>query len=371
MAVRVTSEEITELKADPSPVQVAVNDHQPLTVYGKALTSGLQEMFPQPDLKIASRKTDTVDVIGGEDVYGKAVGSDTINVAWRDKLKIDVPVNVAANVLSGLEIRPHDQTISPGQQFTYEVSAMRGSNRVILTPADGVRLSVTDPAVAGVVSGTMVQGAAPGQTKVIADYGGQKAEGVLNVVPAGEMAVTGVGVGTDNIYDDHGGGRVLIDGGGSRIIPAGKVVGLVFEPHTYQQGVQALPQTAKLLRQYENGGFDDVSNDPNVKVTEPNAAVVKIEKVDGGWKIIPVAPGTTKMTALLDGQSADMAIIMLGDGDIASNHPGVPAGRLKVPDTVSLWPGETQVIPASIDPGGGQPLTPVEATVKPPTARES
>ena len=74
----------------------------------------------------------------------------------------------------------------------------------------------------------MVQGAAPGQTKVIADYGGQKAEGVLNVVPAGEMAVTGVGVGTDNIYDDHGGGRVLIDGGGSRIIPAGKVVGLVF-----------------------------------------------------------------------------------------------------------------------------------------------
>ena len=59
--------------------------------------------------------------------------------------KIDVPVNVAANVLSGLEIRPHDQTISPGQQFTYQVSAMRGSNRVILTPADGVRLSVTVP----------------------------------------------------------------------------------------------------------------------------------------------------------------------------------------------------------------------------------
>ena len=76
--------------------------------------------------------------------------------------------------------------------------------------------------------------------------------------------------------------------------------------------------------------------------------------------------GTTKMTALLDGQSADMAIIMLGDCDIASNHPGVPAGRLKVPDTVSLWPGETQVIPASIDPGGGQPLTPVEATVTAP-----
>ena len=101
------------MKADPSPVQVAVNDHQPLKVYGKALTSGLQEMFPQPDLKIASRKTDTVDVIGGEDVYGKAVGSDTINIALRDKLKIDVPVNVAANVLSGLEIRPHDQTINP------------------------------------------------------------------------------------------------------------------------------------------------------------------------------------------------------------------------------------------------------------------
>ena len=51
-----------------------------------------------------------------------------------------------------------------------------------------------------------------------------------------------------------------------------------------------MPQTAKLLRQYENGGFDDVSNDPNVKVTEPKAEVARIEKVDGGWKVIPVAP---------------------------------------------------------------------------------
>ena len=79
----------------------------------------------------------------------------------------------------------------------------------------------------------------------------------------------------------------------------------------------------------------------------------------------PRRAGTTKMTALLDGQSADMAIIMLGDGDIASNHPGVPAGRLKCP--IRFRSGRAKRNDPGVNrSGGGQPLTPVEATVTAP-----
>ena len=51
----------------------------------------------------------------------KAVGEDTIDVAWRDKLKIDVPVNVAANAITDLQISSHDKRSTPARQFTYEV----------------------------------------------------------------------------------------------------------------------------------------------------------------------------------------------------------------------------------------------------------
>lgn len=367
--VEVTKEEITELTANPAALVMAAGDHAHLQVFGRAQTSGLKEMFPQPDLKVVPQKGGIVDVIGGEDVQAKAVGKDLIDVSWRDKLKIAVPVEVASNAISGLEISPPNQTINTGQAVTYAVSAMRGGNRVILTPEDGVRLNVTDLSVASVASGTTVVATGPGPTKVVADFGGQKAEAILNVTlgtPGGMPIGNGVNVITDGVVYGGDGRRVVIgDGtiiGGIR--PAGKVVGLAFEPPIYRAGVQAMPQTAKLLRQYENGGFDDVSNDPNVTVTDPKSAVASIEKVDGGWKVSPKAPGMTKITATLDGQTAGMAIDINGD----AAPVGPIAGQLVVePRMLSLWSGETQAIGnAVIDPGGGQAPILVEATVKAP-----
>ena len=92
--------------ADPPALEMAAGDHQHLQVFGRAATSGLKEMFPQPDLKVAPQKGGTVDVIGGEDVQAKAIGEDTIDVSWRDKLKIAVPVKVAANTITDLQITP-------------------------------------------------------------------------------------------------------------------------------------------------------------------------------------------------------------------------------------------------------------------------
>ena len=76
-------------------------------------------MFPQTDLKVAPQKCGTVDVIGGEDVQAKAVGEDTIDIAWRDKLKIAVPVKVAANVVTDLQIAPTPKRRSTSAQAVH------------------------------------------------------------------------------------------------------------------------------------------------------------------------------------------------------------------------------------------------------------
>ena len=226
-------------------------------------------------------------------------------------------------------------------------------------------MNVTDPMVASVASGTTVLARAPGQTKVVADFGGQKAEAILNVTPGdpSQVAIVDRGI----ISSDPGLGGVVI--GQCLIRPAGRVVGLSFEPPFYRAGVQAMPQTAKLLRQYENGGFDDVSNDANVKIADPKPDVVKVEKVAGGWKVSPVAPGMTKMSATLDGQTASMAIEFMGD----AAPGGAIAGELKVDPSTVLEPlvGRDKANQRRIDPGGGQLPCRSPSQSKPPTARAS
>ena len=86
--------------------------------------------------------------------------------------------------------------------------------------------------------------------------------------------------------------------GVTTITPSGNVVGLKFDPDRYLAGTQAVPLTTKLLRQYSDGSFDDVSNDPGVQITKPaKDGIAKMEKIDGGWKITPVGPGLTVVTA--------------------------------------------------------------------------
>ena len=363
--LEVTNEEIKELTADPAREDLVVGEVKPLRVFGRADRSGIKELFQQPDLKAAPRKPDVAEV-AGDIVRGKAVGEDTIDVALRDKLKLEVPAKVTENTIAGLQIDPKDFTINTNQGKTYEVTAMRGGNRVILTERDGVQLNVTDPGVAEVATGTTVISRGPGQTKVVATLGGEKAEAVLNVTeaPPGELPAgrEGVIAGGDYFYD-RGGHRIVVGGEHivSEIKPAGKAVALQWEPPLFQKGVQAIPQNAQLHRRYENGGFDDVSNDPKVQITtQPDAAVAKMEKVDGGWKISPVAPGQTKAVATLDGMTAEMAIEINGDA-----AAGPIAGTLLVnPSTLTLWSGETAVIAgAEVDPGNGQSQIPVKVKI--------
>jgi hypothetical protein len=356
--VEVTNEEITDLVVDPVGLEMAVGDHQHLGIFGRAPTSNLKEMFPQPDLQVVPRSANTVNVIGGEDVLAIGVGADTIDATWRGKLKVAVPVKVGANTISGLQIAPSPATIYPGQGIPYQVSALRGGNRVILTPADGLQLNVTNPAVANVVSGTTVQAMKPGVTGVVANFGGQKVEATLNVTPA----VAGV-------VPQPGPFVIAVDHPGTTVVAGRRAAGLVFEPPLYRAGLNALPQTAKLFRQNENGTVDPVSDDPNVKITaEPNPGIATIKKVDGGWEVHHVGPGLTKMSATLNGQSADMGIDIMSGAGIGEVQAGTIAGRLVVDpaSVLELWSGETKPISGYIDPGGGLPFVPVQVTVKAP-----
>ncbi len=366
--LEVTNDEIKELTADPVAEELAVNEAKLLRVFGRADRSGLKEMFPQPDLKAAPQKPDVVDVVG-DIVRGKSVGEDTIDVAWRDRLKFEVPTKVTANTITGLQIDPPQCTINTSQGKTYEVTGMRGGNRVILTERDGVQLGIFDPNVAAWAAGTTVISKAAGQTRVVATLGGEKAEATLNVTvaPPGQLTIAQPGVITDgNIYGP--GGRVIRVGAGtivSGIRPSGSVVGLRFEPDRYLAGVQAMPLTTKLYRQYENGGFDDVSDDANVKIAQnADPSIAKMEKVNGGWRISPVAPGQTSAAASFNGQTASLSIEINGEGGAT-----LPvSGTLVVnPGTISLWSGQTAVIGgAMIDPGNGQPPIPVKVKLTAP-----
>ena len=104
-----------------------------------------------------------------------------------------------------------------------------------------------------------------------------------------------------------------------------------------------------------------MSNDPSVQITaQPNSAIAKMDKVDGGWKISPVAPGQTKAVATLDGMTAEMQIEINGDAPVGQDCRQL----LLNPSAIALWSGETAVIAgAEVDPGDGRPHIPVKVRI--------
>jgi hypothetical protein len=364
-SLEVVDEDITEILADPADVQMPVGGDGPVSIFGRAKTPGLKELFPQEGLKVVPNKSGVVELLGTEVVRGKAEGEDALAVSLNDKLKTQVAVKVLANAVGNLQIDPVVKTITTNEGITYEVTGIRGGQRVILTAQDGVQLKIADNNVAEVADGLTVTAKAPGTTKVIATFGGERAEATLNVVPGGAIqGLPGVGVlrGGERIVTD--GGRDVIVGGVDplEIKPAGNPVGLVFRPDVYMAGVQALPETAKVLEQYENGGFKDVTNDPNLQLTVPNEKIAKMEKdkTDAGLKISPVGPGLTTLSGSYNGQVAKMRIEING-GDTIGGLTGTLVG---LPQSLRLASGEAQALPpAEIDPGPGQAHIPVEVKV--------
>jgi len=194
-SIAVDNNPITELIVEPSQIAMGVGDRARLTVLGRS-ASGLRELFPQAQLKMTVGGTSpaAIRVVGSQHVDGVGPGSATVRVAWADKFQRETLVTVSDAAWSGLVIDPGAATVHPGQQLGYTVTGVRGGQRRVIQPGDGLRISVADPAVAQVAADGVVRALNPGRTRVTAQVGDARAEAALDVVsgsgPAGVIIDT-------------------------------------------------------------------------------------------------------------------------------------------------------------------------------------
>ena len=134
---------------------------------------------------------------------------------------------VVAEPITELRLEPVEATIHPGQGILYQVTGMRGGQRRVLGPQDGIRLSIVDGAVASPIGGTAVQGEGPGRTEILARVG-QQAQAILHVT-SGEgvpQAVVEVLPGVGGCSRGNGPRRGVLDADGvHRIQPVVRPVG--------------------------------------------------------------------------------------------------------------------------------------------------
>ena len=183
-AITVDNEPITDVLVEPSHLELAPGDRARLRVLGRS-ASGIHELFPQDRLKMTSGGANpgAIRIVGSQHVDGVSPGSATVEVAWAGKFRREASVTVSGAAWSGLAIDPAAATIHPGQQLAYTVTGVRGGQRRVISPEDGLKLSVTDPSVATATAGGAVLGNTAGRTSVVAQVGSERAEAVLNVVP--------------------------------------------------------------------------------------------------------------------------------------------------------------------------------------------
>ena len=194
--VTVNNEEITQLSAEPGQLDMSLGDIRQVQVLGRA-ACGIHEMFPQADLKLSAggSKPEAISISGFDQVHAVAEGIAAVDIQWRGKLNAQVPVTVANNFWTDLHIEPGHAVVHPGEALRYEVTAMKGGQRRVLGPEDGVQLAVSDRGVAQVLDGINVGAKQEGRTSVIAKLGPLAAEAALDVT-SGERIVSGDRIGS-------------------------------------------------------------------------------------------------------------------------------------------------------------------------------
>jgi len=250
-AIAVDNSPITELIVEPSHIEVAVGDRARLRVLGRS-ASGIHELFPQDELNMTCRGTNpnVMGIVGSQHVEGYNPGTATVEVEWAGKFKREVSVTVFAPAWSGLAIDPAAATIHPGQAIAYTVTGVRGGQRRVVRPEDGLKLSVADPSVAQVSAGNVVRGAGAGQTRVVAQLGAQTAEAPLSVAPGsglwdivvdtpGPAVIVTSPDGTADLVGRHG---VIFSPWDPRLYSGGSIIRPSVEPRS----VTAIPPSDTL-----------------------------------------------------------------------------------------------------------------------------
>ncbi len=386
--VMVSDEPITELIVEPPALVLSTGDVATLRIMGRA-ASGTHLLFPQTALTISAggRDPGAVGIEGISDVRAIHPGQADVTVQWQPtNLSRQVPVTVADNPWHDLRIDPGHAAIHPNQPLVYQVTGMRGGQRRVLGPEDGVELFVTDPNVAGPAGNMTVVAKQPGTTQVVARLGSQQAAATLDVVTGtgvvgGDVLVTGpggvtvygpgggyVGPGRDYWIDDYriwDGERWIINP--DYVVRAGPVEGLRFERELLRLAPDSPPTLVRVFEVLADGSDGrEVTADPNLEITQPPDTVT-VEMTESGPMIRPTGPlGETTVGAKLGTLLANTPmLISVGEG-----LPG--AARLVVsPDPLVLWRGEAGTFDSVLlDPGGGLPMRSVPYTVAPAVGQD-
>ena len=396
--VSVNSEPITELILDPPAMNLGVGDLQPLRILGRAAT-GTHELFEQSDLRVttAGPNPQAIALVGENQVDALSPGQAAVAVEWQNRLSAQAPVSVTNNPLTALRIDPAVATIHPGQPLVYQVTAMRGGELRVLGPEHGVKLFVSNDAVATPIGGMAVQGRRPGRTAVVAQVGSQQAEASLDVVP-GTAAV-----GSDIILGP--GGTAIIDGGGttyygpgggyysggsggwvdgvwrddvivrdgSRTViggpdyvdgvyhaPTADAVELRFVPEVLRLAPDSPPTPIRVFEVLPGEVLGrEVTTSPDLEVG-PSTNIAAATKTETGVVVGPRAAGQTFLGAKLGLLTAKPLLVQVGDVVVGR-------GRLIVsPNPLTIWSAETGTFDhVMLDPGGGLPPRAVDYRVAP------
>ena len=360
--ITVNSEEIAELVVDPPRIDMSIGDVARPRFLGRA-ASGTHELYPQPDLTVTAGGLNpaAIRISGPNEVTGAAEGQAALNVGWKNRLTAQAPVSVTNSPWSGLALEPANAAVYPGQAIAYQVTAMRGGQRRVLGPESGVQLFTGNQSVAEATGGLTVAAKNPGQTTVVAEIGGARAETTLNVL-AGVPAVTDIAAGPTGYLvrpgHRHGrwiGGRWVERGGGIDVgadltgIPRAGVGGLRFVPDVVRMGANTPAQPVRVVEVLADGSLGrDVSADPGLELTEP-PSVVKVEKTANGPLLRPIGVGQTRVGARLGTLTADPLLVEVGDRMAGT-------ARLEViPDPLTVWSGEEgRPTAVRVVPGPGQ-----------------
>ncbi|MDY0168223.1 MAG: hypothetical protein RBS80_16865 [Thermoguttaceae bacterium] len=386
--VRVNEHPIEAIALDPARLDLIPGDTARIRVLGRA-PSGTHELFPQESLRVTTggASPSAIRISGGEVVEAAAPGEAAVEAAWQGRLKAQAPVSVTKDAWSDLVLEPGRSTVHPGHGLVYQLSAIRGGQRRVLTAADGVELYPADSNVAQSAGDMAVVAMAPGRTAVVARLGAAQAEALLDVVPGsgpgssdvvvgpgGRDVVYGPGYGYYGVEPGGRWVRRVIRGPGTTVVegipgvigrttvdaPAAGVVGLRFIPDVLRLPLGSPGARAQVVEVLADGSLGgNVSNHPMLEISEPGDPAT-VEKTEDGPVFRPVAAGQTRVGARLGPVTADPLLISVGEGFAGG------ARLVVTPNPLPLWTGQEGSFGAvAVDPGDGQTLMEVDYQVQP------
>lgn len=328
-------------------MKMSVGDKGNLFISGRS-ASGLRPLFPQPDLRV-NVEGNSVQMQGIQFVEAVQPGNSQLRVDWKNgQAQRTVSVDVDNSAYTGLAIDPRTITLGVGEGVSYQVTALRGGRIYVLTPQDGLQLTVNNPNVAE-AHGNMIYGRSPGRTGVTARFMGMAAEAEVDVVteiirePEGPLG-PGTGPVITKIWPPH------IDPPEGPWLPVrppiiehGEVSGLIFDPPSVRLASAGGAVPVRVYEVYSTGGTGrEVTNDPALQLSSTSQLITLSRGEGGAYMIQPTGKeGITSVRAEMGSLSAIPLRVQVGDVGGPEN-----AFLSVLPSPLQMTVGETATLDA-------------------------